>query len=58
MKYFCMKLAKYNKCLVSTVDTDGLVFFNTRASIALVQITHPVFPAVYGLINQEKMFYT
>ena len=34
-----MKLVQYNECLVSTVDTDGLVLKNQVISSSSVQYT-------------------
>ena len=39
LNYFFMKLVQYNNCLVSIIDTDGLVF-SPRASLVTVLNKH------------------
>ena len=36
-----VKLVQYNEYLINTVDTNGLVLYSTRASVATEQNTHP-----------------
>ena len=52
MWYVSDKLVHCIEYLTSTVDTDGLVLYSTRPTVAIVLIMHPeynAFPAVYGL---------
>ena len=48
MQYLCMKLVKYNECLISIVDTEGLVLKHEGISSHSADYAPKRFPVFKG----------